>query len=44
VRTDAELVNAILDSEKQAFVVLIKRYEWPVHADVLKELEIELQQ
>lgn len=32
VQTDAELVNAVLDGEKQAFAVLVKRYERPVRA------------
>jgi RNA polymerase sigma-70 factor (ECF subfamily) len=32
VRTDAELVNAVLDGEKQAFAVLVERYERPVRA------------
>jgi len=35
VRTDAELVNAVLDGEKQAFAVLLKRYERPVRAVAL---------
>ena len=35
VRTDAELVNAVLDGEKQAFAVLVKRYERPVRAVAL---------
>jgi RNA polymerase sigma factor (sigma-70 family) len=35
VRTDAELVNAVLDGEKQAFAVLVKRYEGPVRAIAL---------
>ena len=30
--TDAELVNAVLSGEKQAFAVLVKRYERPVRA------------
>jgi len=29
VQTDAELVNAVLDGEKQAFAVLVRRYERP---------------
>jgi RNA polymerase sigma-70 factor (ECF subfamily) len=32
VQSDAELVNAVLDGEKQAFAVLVKRYERPVRA------------
>jgi RNA polymerase sigma-70 factor (ECF subfamily) len=35
VRTDAELVNAVLDGEKQTFAVLVKRYERPVRAVAL---------
>jgi RNA polymerase sigma factor (sigma-70 family) len=35
VRTDAELVTAVLDGEKQAFAVLVKRYERPVRAVAL---------
>jgi RNA polymerase sigma-70 factor (ECF subfamily) len=38
VRTDAELVNAALDGEKQAFAVLVKRYERPVRAVALNVL------
>jgi RNA polymerase sigma-70 factor (ECF subfamily) len=38
VRTDAELVNAVLDGEKQAFAVLVKRYERPVRAVALDVL------
>ncbi len=38
MRTDAELVNAVLDSEKQAFAVLVKRYERPVRAVALDVL------
>ena len=38
VRTDAELVNAVLDGEKQAFAVLIKRYERAVCAVALDTL------
>ena len=38
VRTDAELVNAVLDGEKQAFAVLVKRYERPVRAVALDGL------
>ena len=32
VRADAELVRAVLNGEKQAFAVLVKRYEKPVRA------------
>jgi len=32
VRTDAELVDAVLDGEKQAFAALVKRYERPVRS------------
>ena len=35
MQTDAELVNAVLDGEKQAFAVLVKRYERPVRAVAL---------
>jgi len=35
VRTDAELVNAVLDGKKQAFAVLVKRYERVVRAVAL---------
>ena len=35
MRTDAELVNAVLDGEKQAFAVLVKRYERVVRAVAL---------
>jgi RNA polymerase sigma-70 factor (ECF subfamily) len=38
VRTDAELVNAVLDGEKEAFAVLVKRYERPVRAVALDVL------
>jgi RNA polymerase sigma factor (sigma-70 family) len=38
VRTDAELVNAVLDGEKQAFAVLVKRYERPVRSVALDVL------
>jgi RNA polymerase sigma factor (sigma-70 family) len=38
VRTDAELVQAVLDGEKQAFAVLVKRYERPVRAVALDVL------
>jgi RNA polymerase sigma-70 factor (ECF subfamily) len=38
VRTDAELVNAVLDGEKQAFAELVERYERPVRAVALNVL------
>ena len=38
MRTDAELVNAVVDGEKQAFAVLVKRYERPVRAVALDVL------
>ena len=38
VRTDTELVQAVLDGEKQAFAVLVKRYERPVRAVALDVL------
>ena len=38
VQTDAELVNAVLDGEKQAFAILVKRYERPVRAVALDVL------
>jgi RNA polymerase sigma-70 factor (ECF subfamily) len=38
LRKDAELVNAVLDGEKQAFAVLVKRYERPVRAVALDVL------
>jgi RNA polymerase sigma-70 factor (ECF subfamily) len=38
VRTDAELVKAVLDGEKQAFAVLVKRYERAVRAVALDVL------
>jgi RNA polymerase sigma-70 factor (ECF subfamily) len=40
VRTDAELVKAFLDGEKEAFGTLVKRYERPVRAialDILRD-------
>lgn len=40
MRTDAELVNAVLNGEREAFAVLVKRYERPVRAvalDVLRD-------
>lgn len=39
MRTDAELVNAVLNGEKQAFAVLVKRYERPVRAVALNVVE-----
>ena len=38
VRTDAELVNTVLDGKKEAFAVLVKRYERPVRAVALDVL------
>lgn len=38
MRTDAELVNAVLDGERQVFAVLVKRYERPVRAVALNVL------
>lgn len=38
MRTDVELVNAALCGEKQAFAVLVKRYERPVRAVALNVL------
>jgi RNA polymerase sigma-70 factor (ECF subfamily) len=38
LRTDAELVNAVLNGEKQAFAVLVRRYERPVRAVALDVL------
>ena len=38
MRTDAELVNAVLDGDKQVFAVLVKRYERPVRAVALDVL------
>ncbi|MEJ2701172.1 MAG: sigma-70 family RNA polymerase sigma factor [Sedimentisphaerales bacterium] len=35
VRTDAELVRAVIHGEKQVFAALVKRYEKPVHAVAL---------
>ena len=40
MQSDAELVNAVLNGQKQAFAVLVKRYERPVRAvalDVLRD-------
>ncbi len=40
MRPDAELVNAVLNGEKQAFAVLVRRYSRPVRAvalDVLRD-------
>ena len=38
MQTDAELVNAVLEGEKQAFAVLVKRYERTVRAVALDVL------
>ena len=38
MQPDAELVNAVLDGDKQAFGVLVKRYERPVRAVALDVL------
>lgn len=38
MRTDAELVTAVLDGEKETFAVLVKRYERPVRAVALDVL------
>jgi RNA polymerase sigma-70 factor (ECF subfamily) len=38
VQSDAELVNAVLGGNKQAFEVLVKRYERPVRATALDVL------
>lgn len=38
MQTDAELVNDVLDGEKQAFAILVKRYERPVRAVALDVL------
>ena len=38
MRTDAELVNTVLDGKKEAFAVLVKRYERPVRAVALDVL------
>lgn len=38
MRTDGELVRAVLDGEKQAFAVLVKRYEKPVRAVAMNVL------
>lgn len=38
MRIDAELVLAVLDGDKQAFAVLVKRYERPVRAVALEVL------
>lgn len=39
MRTDAELVRAVIKGEKQAFAVLVKRYEKPVRAIALNVLD-----
>ena len=38
MQSDAELVDAVLDGEKQAFAVLVKRYQRPVRAMALGAL------
>ena len=38
MQSDAELVNAVLNGDKQAFEVLVKRYERPVRAVALDVL------
>jgi len=38
VRTDAELVNAVLSGEKELFAELVRRYEKPVRAAALNVL------
>ena len=38
MRTDAELVEAVLDGEKAAFATLVRRYERPVRAVALNVL------
>lgn len=38
VRTDAELVRDVINGEKQAFAVLVKRYERPIRAIALDVL------
>jgi len=38
VQTDAELVKAVLDGERNAFAVLVKRYERPVRAVAMNVL------
>jgi len=38
LRTDAELVRAVQDGEKQAFAVLVKRYEKPVRTVAMNVL------
>ena len=43
MRTDAELVSAVLDGDKQIFAELVKRYERPVRAvalDVLNDYHL----
>jgi len=35
VQSDSELVNAVLDGSKEAFAILVKRYERPVRAVAL---------
>ncbi len=38
MKSDAELVNACLDGDKEAFATLVKRYERPVRAAALNVL------
>jgi hypothetical protein len=38
VQSDAELVNAVLNGDKEAFAMLVKRYERPVRAAALDVL------
>jgi len=38
VQSDAEIVNAVLNGYKDAFAVLLKRYERPVRAVVMDVL------
>ena len=38
MRTDAELINAVLGGKKEVFAVLVKRYERPVRAGALDVL------
>ena len=39
MRTDAELINAVLGGKKEVFAVLVKRYERPVRAVALDVLD-----
>ena len=38
MQTDAELVNAVLNGERQVFAVLVKRYQRPIRAVALEVL------